>query len=323
MERTDGWNKRFCAGLFLTVLSLLCIFSAASHVQAKVKSLNAGVTYNSTKKVTLEWDKTKSKKYIVYRAAGTKALKKPKYKKYKTLKGSAVKFVDKKVKMKRYYYYRICGFNARGKKIFQDDLEVHMRPEDIEFIYRDSSEENGYNRYGIVFGEGVPSDGIVVYRRDETAGQKSFKKLTKVENTEDGTFFADASAAAGHLYSYRIYTYIKEGSKTYNGIKKTMMMYGYDETEETEDYDIFLTDDDVMKYMEMFCKYDAAETFSIDFEVWPVLYETDDERYATVRIMYEGPVKTASYGWYTVDRCTGELDDDTGQFVFHLLEYTD
>lgn len=65
------------------------------------------------KQVTLSWKKTKKAKgYIIYRSTS----KNGKYAKVKVIKnGKTLKFINKKLKKGKTYYYKICAFNATGK----------------------------------------------------------------------------------------------------------------------------------------------------------------------------------------------------------------
>ena len=211
-------KKRISFFLLAAGIVLAGIFFASNTIQAKTQKLKTTVKYVSTSQVKISWKKpkTKASKYVIYRAASKKEVKKPKYKKYKTLKSSAVSFQDKKLKMGWHYYYKICGLNKRGKTLTQTTVPVNMCPQEIIYLETDISSD--YEEISVWLDDGIKASGIMVYRKDDTEKEESFTKVqnVKVKNGKTASF-TDKSLIPYHWYTYKIKSYIKVGKKYYYG----------------------------------------------------------------------------------------------------------
>ena len=237
LNKKDGKRYGWLWRSIMTIACLLCLCAPVSPAQAKAEKLELKTYLDEKMSVYISWGDKPCKKYEIYRADYSKEVKKPQYRKYKTVKGNEWGYKDKKIKYNRYYYYQVYGYNAKGKIMYQGSLSVRTVQENIEVVIPPKKKKQ-WKGFKIIYDDaGFIADGIVVYRRDETAGETQFIKKTIKKPDRDWndypnhypyTEYKDKKMVMGHCYTYQFCTYIKIGKKIHYGTKETVrLLAGY------------------------------------------------------------------------------------------------
>ena len=210
------------------VMALSVLGFASYKIEAKTKLFETTITpkLNSIK---IKWNKKKgATKYAIYRYKTNKPdsfdsdnpPKPNKYKKIKTVKKKS--FVDKKIKLKKYYSYYVVALK-KGKKIAStydtDYLCLCCKGLEQPVLRNGGRGDDEYNSttklymYGTVDGLGYcPSKTkLIIYRKVE--GEKKYKKIIPKTNLQKTVL--DKKVKPGKTHYYKAKLFLKKGKKKY------------------------------------------------------------------------------------------------------------
>jgi transglutaminase-like putative cysteine protease len=139
--------------------------------------------------VTMKWSKAKgAEKYRLYRSVNSKK----RFRKYKTFSGTKRKFTDKKLSLKKNYYY-IVEADVPGEKTQDDGDDTAAGTEILSNIIVKAKVRGSY-KPGTVYGPGL-SKGQLRVLRDEVAGIVNKYQASEMSAYDKISFAHDYIAA--------------------------------------------------------------------------------------------------------------------------------
>ena len=200
-------------GLMATAILLIAvILSEGMMVSAKgsrlgqVKNVSTATVSNSSMKIS--WKSvSKADGYVIYRSNAIRSG----YKKIKTIKGTKnTAYIDKKLKAKKGYYYKVRAYKKKGKRTSYGAYSTIAQAVINEVDIRDIS-MNSKKKVEISWLYARRSIGYRIYRSGSKNGTYKLVGIVKGGKTRS---FTDKKAVWGKTYYYKLANYRKEAGKT-------------------------------------------------------------------------------------------------------------
>ena len=254
MMRTKDKEQRNIIIAVVCLLSAFCIFAAglltASPVEAK--SLTNAQKYNTIRataqsktSIKLSWKKKLNGKLDIYRCE-IKNGKKGAYKKIASVSGAKKSYVDKKVRYKKEYFYKIVNhkegtFYARAytgveRISWADDNPIYDFAKGPDFIELQIEGELDDNDKVL----GLKPTGYEIYRK---MGDEDYKKIAAVKSKKSYIKYKDKQVEAGGAYYYKARAYCKLKGKTlYSDYTEELLLTATNKKGTYTIKDVFMTD---------------------------------------------------------------------------------
>lgn len=211
-------------GLILCFGMLMVLCTVTESDAAGFFSINVSAKDKTT--VEISWKKQSVSGYEIYRAKRNKSGEYTYYQRIATISGKQKKYVDKTVRYKNWYSYKVKAYKQQGnRKIYKS--------EDFQEVY------TGMGKPGFVPGDmhtyttshsiqfecqtyyGIDPTAFEIYRREK--GTKKYKKIKTVK-VKDGCCqfeYVDKKVTKGKTYFYKVRAYKKiKGKKLYGKYSK-------------------------------------------------------------------------------------------------------
>ncbi len=206
-------KKHMLKGIILC-LGFIFMFSLAFDCHA-AKFMNVTAQVKNKTKVEISWKKKSVAGYEIYRASSNKNGKTGKYKKIATVSGSKTKYIDKKVKYKKYYSYKVKAYKKKnGKNVtkYQGYADVYTgmaKPDWEDCLYADA-ETTPSSIQLIGYTDGLQPSGFEIYRK---TGSSKYKKIKTVKSKKGYFAYVDKTVEKGKKYTYKYRSYRKLNKK--------------------------------------------------------------------------------------------------------------
>ena len=202
-----------------SVICILMVVAMASSLVTLTPSVEASgymAVTSETKSLTsirLSWKSKKVDRYKIYRAQQGK-YGTMKYKLIATISGKKTNYTDKNLKQGKTYIYMVYAYK-KGKACYSGCASDYTGISCDFDEYQISDAERSTESISLLLHSemGLRPDAYQIDRRE--SGTKKYKKLATLKKKVRAITYKDLSVEAGHVYDYRVRSYVKIGKKTY------------------------------------------------------------------------------------------------------------
>lgn len=200
----------------MVVIFVCSIGGIQPAVQTKAATeMDLEAVVQSKTSVKLKWKKKKVTSYVIYRR-----ISRGKFKKIATVSAKKTSYVDKKVKGKKSYDYKIYGYQKKKKAYFGETDVYTGVPEtdwvECQELEAENTPKSLTLRWDVQNGLAT---GYEIYRAENFGDFKKLKTLPSRQLQESDYreySYIDKTVKAKHIYSYKIRAYyVKAGNKEY------------------------------------------------------------------------------------------------------------
>lgn len=255
-------EQRSMAKAVLCLLLAFCIFAgellAAAPVEAK--SLTNSQKYNTVQatvqsktSIKLSWKKKLNGKLDIYRCEVRNG-KKGTYRKIASVSGSKKFYVDKKVKYKKTYFYKIVYYSLTNQSKKKEGTFYASQYTGVERI--DWADDNPAYDFAKgpkfielqIQGElddndkvlGLRPTGYEIYRK---TGDEDYKKIAAVKSKQSYIKYKDKEVKAGKAYYYKVRSFCKLNGKTlYSDYTEELLLTATNKSGKYTIKDVSMTD---------------------------------------------------------------------------------